>query len=1284
MSTHLANITKQMEALEDRVSTALNDVDSKFTQVASMASQLSSTQLPSFEDGALTELPGDDTLLRDVNPIYQLQFESPQTVFFSDINFQDLIRTVSDNTSQQLFKNLYGKIVALEAVLKSFAEKLKKIDVAAIRFFRSVRLEYLHDVKNICQLPIHDSDSVRLAANLTKNVPVDYAVYTIFKLKELRNETIAEILKTLSARPTANNPNLDFVKKITEKGKQDIASMCSPFKFIMEEAACADMYEYEKLFVALSTAVSLMFGTDHMKKNYFNKVDTNIINRQDDDLNMFVESTHASIVLSYLSSLKTRLFSKVSPECFHASESEYLYLLSKSQSPCSLDTLQCSKRYSFDQPTKKTGSGPSDSFDLATLLGPFISAVSRNGSKRIDIFGPFMDFSSLLTDVESLSITELLNHLPTFKDVFNLLGTVLVGPTRTSGLDKHLKVFFKDLGKRCFLVANILKHYDNTVATTKEERLKEFSLLRLLAEVESSFFPVYLSTREIALIAQYAKKKRISVDGLRDDDQTYQDISTNIFNYTHDIMTLTPHIQLLAIYIYGLFQYGTVDPEFGSKSPFVNIQGTLRTLLTCIDKFGCSAGKSPIVNSNAYDFEYANVAEYFNDTSTTNYSDLFSTYVYHCIFDFLFRLFSIEKIKALDGERHNTLVRQRLALQQSNYFVIESADDFEQKFNKISQTLLVLEQVQGARITEGNYKTTNSLVLHTNLQMSKLVSFTRGSTSLSDMYNQSRGNFDIKLIPTMVGYLHEFYLSYILEHDKYQDQDDNVSFLATGYQYEEKLTSLIWLYLTNNLRGLSDVTDYRLFRCVEAESIFYINKAYLNLTINLSDQIKICNHGTIDRTLHEVPPPKDRHKYIFVYSPLGSEVKNSSLLADLNVVEVDDWRNIQPSSVYRATPPQNNQDRIPLTMTTAHGKSFMWNLPYTDNGWGRIFALFDSMISKYAEDLNLIPRVGFEFMDEPLLAGDHHTISKPTPTKKQSLVFTYYFVESSEKEMVCAKINRDVDAVLRQPADQFNIYFKPVQGEDQKTNIKQEPAGGAGKKRKSCHAEKRRTKIYRAHGPTDRAPLQMSDIMLMFSEPMDSLNTLTDIVDTPFYNSEYFSDAVVNTAASIANTKLPKDYKNPLLIIRAKMKAISQQMDVFSVASTNSTAVLVEGLSLLSDWTLLKWIECAACQHFHKHPSIYFLAKEIPDEYKTNSFFYNIDKFQTYFVEGDGKSRYSLERFYKPLIDLITRLTDNRSVDKMFLLQKVSAGKTSRNFYIVITLLFLMFQQLADAATPNP
>jgi len=48
--------------------------------------------------------------------------------------------------------------------------------------------------------------------------------------------------------------------------------------------------------------------------------------------------------------------------------------------------------------------------------------------------------------------------------------------------------------------------------------------------------------------------------------------------------------------------------------------------------------------------------------------------------------------------------------------------------------------------------------------------------------------------------------------------------------------------------------------------------------------------------------------------------------------------------------------------------------------------------------------------------------------------------------------------------------------------------------------------------------------------------------------THFFSDAVI-----FRQLKIPKDYQNPALIIRAKMKAISQQLDVYSVASTNTS-----------------------------------------------------------------------------------------------------------------------------------
>jgi hypothetical protein len=108
------------------------------------------------------------------------------------------------------------------------------------------------------------------------------------------------------------------------------------------------------------------------------------------------------------------------------------------------------------------------------------------------------------------------------------------------------------------------------------------------------------------------------------------------------------------------------------------------------------------------------------------------------------------------------------------------------------------------------------------------------------------------------------------------------------------------------------------------------------------------------------------------------------------------------------------------------------------------------------------------------------------------------------------------------------------------------PDSGGRRKRKNTLPQ-RSAKVARARGP-ERNPLQMYDIMLMFSQPTQSLSSFTEIVDTRFYNSEYFSDAVI-----FRQLKILKDYQNPALIIRAKMKAISQQLDVYSVASTNTS-----------------------------------------------------------------------------------------------------------------------------------
>ncbi len=140
-----------------------------------------------------------------------------------------------------------------------------------------------------------------------------------------------------------------------------------------------------------------------------------------------------------------------------------------------------------------------------------------------------------------------------------------------------------------------------------------------------------------------------------------------------------------------------------------------------------------------------------------------------------------------------------------------------------------------------------------------------------------------------------------------------------------------------------------------------------------------------------------------------------------------------------------------------------------------------------------------------------------------------------------------------------------------------------------------------------------------------------DIVDTPFYNSEYFANTFQSTAAATFNAKLPANYKNPPLVLRAKIKAISQQLEIYNVASTNIFA----GLNIYSDWTLLKWIECAACQHFHKFPLAYFFAT---DEYKKYKLFYNVRAFQEYFDSGARKSKYEADRFYAPLLNLLDKV----------------------------------------------
>jgi hypothetical protein len=107
------------------------------------------------------------------------------------------------------------------------------------------------------------------------------------------------------------------------------------------------------------------------------------------------------------------------------------------------------------------------------------------------------------------------------------------------------------------------------------------------------------------------------------------------------------------------------------------------------------------------------------------------------------------------------------------------------------------------------------------------------------------------------------------------------------------------------------------------------------------------------------------------------------------------------------------------------------------------------------------------------------------------------------------------------------------------------PGSGGPRKRKNTPPQ-RSAKVARAERarPTSNVRHNVD----VFMQPTESLSSLTEIVDTRFYNSEFFSDAVI-----FRQLKILKDYQNPALIIRAKMKAISQQLDVYSVALTNTS-----------------------------------------------------------------------------------------------------------------------------------
>ena len=500
--------------------------------------------------------------------------------------------------------------------------------------------------------------------------------------------------------------------------------------------------------------------------------------------NMFRLSTYSKLVEEKIQTLRESIYGY--DQFVTESDIEYLDLLKNGVCPVAICDTDMIAKFANGRGLEKFGGAKSnskkrtadtsvddDEFDYELFLGPFIKAAADvTGGTAFDTFGTFMYFDDISPSInDKITIDDMFNNIRNFSDMFGLLRMTFDEFTKSANLDKKLKAFMDDLEKKAIIISNAIKYYYGD-----ETELRKFSLKHLIHSFNSDFFPLFLSTRDLAIIAQYANKKyKVLGRDATFDSKTIGGLSSLTFDYLQDIYMLAPHMQVMALYIFGLFKtrrnlaFGSATFNFGSMPG-------LRTLLECINSVEhvSRPTRSSMNSTTLFDPAPTHLSTPYNENKVNimplimpdtllddqssenddNSRGLYTAYILHNIFDFLFRTVSFEKARRKKTPKQLETLQK---IQLSNYFRIDSADDFDAKFEQTAQILGAIESALPIDIMNANYTMNNSTFIQVSSQLSALNRLVNDKVDLSSLYNAHRGLMGDSVMTNVSVYLFQFY-----------------------------------------------------------------------------------------------------------------------------------------------------------------------------------------------------------------------------------------------------------------------------------------------------------------------------------------------------------------------------------------------------------------------------------------------------------------------------------------------------------------------------------------------
>ena len=96
-------------------------------------------------------------------------------------------------------------------------------------------------------------------------------------------------------------------------------------------------------------------------------------------------------------------------------------------------------------------------------------------------------------------------------------------------------------------------------------------------------------------------------------------------------------------------------------------------------------------------------------------------------------------------------------IQLSNYFRIDSADDFDAKFEQTAQILGAIESALPIDIMNANYTMNNSTFIQVSSQLAALNRLVNDDVELASLYNAHRGLMGDSVMTNVSVYLFQFY-----------------------------------------------------------------------------------------------------------------------------------------------------------------------------------------------------------------------------------------------------------------------------------------------------------------------------------------------------------------------------------------------------------------------------------------------------------------------------------------------------------------------------------------------